>query len=332
MNSKDRTSSINTRAKRITHPGIDLNIPLADKNWFQTGGPARYFDAPHTPEEFATALSFAREHELPIFVLGQGANILISDDGFDGLVLRPQLQAIVAERLPEGCVQVRVGAGVTMHDLIEWCLENGILGLEEFSGIPGTIGGSVYINLHYYQFLLSQFLIRARVIHRDTGTVQKVDTDWFGFGYNESHLHRGTYFLLDATFALTAAESTQIAYARGRRAEIIRHRNARYPSERTCGSFFRNFLPQEVTLEREGRKVTHVAYYLDRAGVRGELRVGDAIVSHQHANMIVNCGAATSADIAMLARAMQERVQEQFGIVPQPECRLVGFKEHPLVS
>jgi UDP-N-acetylmuramate dehydrogenase len=140
------------------------------------------------------------------------------------------------------------------------------------------------------------------------------------------------HLLFDATFKLKRTDALGIAYARGRRVEIIRHRAARYPTKNTCGSFFRNFLPEEVTLESNGKKMIYVAYYLDKIGAKGTLSVGDAIVSHQHANMIVNKGNATSADIITLARTMQQMVADQFTIVPQPECQLLGFIEYPLLQ
>ncbi len=218
-----------------------------------------------------------------------------------------------------------------MHDLIEFCLANNLLGLEEFSGIPGTVGGSVYINLHYFQFLLEQFLVSATVIHRATGAISTVSPDWFKFGYDQSRLQEEEYYLVDATFTLKKGTDLETAYARGRRVEIIRHRNSRYPTKNTCGSFFRNFHDHEVSLMSNGKKMIFVAYYLDKIGVKGQLQIGNAIVSYQHANMIVNQGNATSADIIALARAMQEMVHKHFSIIPQPECRLIGFKEYPLL-
>ena len=361
-------------------PFIQAGISLKDKNWFATGGTARYFCEPTTAQEFQEALAFANTNRLPIFVLGQGANILISDDGFDGLVIRPQLKemTIITASSPHASTQpspeasagkqagplvsseversartgipfvssedqwsesrnvnialIKAGAGITMHDLILYCLSNNIIGLEEFSGIPGTVGGSVYINLHYFQFLLAQFMVEATIIDRSTGQLQNVAPSWFNFGYDQSQLHDENHYLVDATFKLKKATDIETAYAQGRRIEIIRHRESRYPRKNTCGSFFRNFLDHEVSLMSNGKKMIYVAYYLDKIGVKGQLKVGDAIVSYQHANMIVNQGAATSTDIIMLARAMQEIVQKEFGILPQPECRLVGFKEYPLLN
>jgi UDP-N-acetylmuramate dehydrogenase len=318
-----------TTQEITTPPIIQEQIPLHDKNWFKTGGPARFYAEPTDAESFQFALSFAREHNLEIFVLGEGANILISDDGFDGLVIRPQLNQMV-HRSEGADAIVTAGAGVTMDALIEYCLNNNILGLEEFSGIPGTVGGSVYINLHYFQFLLAQFIVSATVIERSTGIVKTVDNAWFNFGYNQSTLHDEQHYLVDATFKLTPATDIETAYARGRRVEIIRHRASRYPVKNTCGSFFRNFHENEVTIESNGKKMIFVAYYLDKIGVKGALTIGDAIVSYQHANMLVNRGNATTNDIITLARTMQEMVHKEFGIIPQPECRLIGFTHYPL--
>jgi len=312
-------------------PLIQENVPLADKNWFGTGGSARFYCEPTTSQQFQEAILYANTHNLDIFILGQGANILISDDGFDGLVIRPMLTSITVLSTDGTTSLIKADAGVTMPHLIDYCLDNNLLGLEEFSGIPGTVGGSVYINLHYFEFLLAQFLVSAEIVHKKNGTIRTVDAQWFNFGYNDSELHKKDYFLVNATFKLRCATNEQISFAKGRKTEIIRHRAHRYPQVRTCGSFFRNFFANEVTLEVDNKKIIFVAYYLDKIGVKGTLRRGNALVSPQHANMIVNLGNGTSADIITLALEMQKLVQEKFGILPQPECQLIGFKAYPLL-
>lgn len=309
---------------------IQTNMPLADKNWFGTGGPARFYCEPTNTEQFQEAIIYANTYDLEIFILGQGANILISDDGFDGLVIRPQLRNITTLPFDSNTILVKADAGVQMPDLINYCLNNNILGLEEFSGIPGTVGGSVYINLHYFEFLLANFLESAQVVHKKEGTLLTVEPAWFNFGYNDSALHKKDYFLVNATFKLKIGTDQETSFAKGRQAEIIRHRAHRYPQVRTCGSFFRNFFPEEVSLEIDNKKIIFVAYYLDKIGVKGALQSGGAIVSPKHANMIVNLGNATSTDIITLAYQMQELVKKEFGILPQPECQLIGFKEYPL--
>ncbi len=312
------------------HISTDLitpSVPLADKNWFRTGGAAQYFAEPRSAEEFQYILDAAQS--LPVYVLGEGANMLISDEGFEGLILRPQLKAIRQLTWNDTHDLIEAEAGVRFGDLITWCLENNLIGLEEFSGIPGTVGGSVYINIHYYEYLLSEFLLSAQVIEKNTGKLKLVDNAWFKFGYNSSALHDGTHFLVNARFKLRKVDSATAMHAKGRSEEMIRHRTKRYPSAYTCGSFFRNFTAQEVAHTKN--QLIYVAYYLDKLGVKGELSVGDARVSHQHANMIIHTGKATTNDIIALARTMQELVYSQFGIIPQPECRFVGFKEYPLL-
>lgn len=256
---------------------------------------------------------------------------MVSDDGFDGLVIRPQLKEITADDIDAQQVLVTAQAGVTMNDLITWCLERNVIGLEEFSGIPSTVGGAVYINLHYFEFLLEHFLVHAQIVNKSSGIIETVDKNWFNFGYNYSKLHDGNHYLIDATFKLKKVDLIKNAYAHGRREEIMRHRAKRYPSAGTCGSFFRNFYDHEVSIIDHGRKMIFVAYYLDKLGVKGSLRHGNAMVSYQHANMIVNTGGATSSDIISVARTMQEMVKQEFGITPHPECRLIGFKESPLL-
>jgi len=308
------------------------DISLAPYTWFRTGGPAGFFCEPETDGDFRKALEFAHERDLPVFVLGEGANILVSDGGFPGLVIHQADTDIeVVERKGEYSL-VRAGSGATIPDLIEFSLENNLAGLEVFSGIPGSVGGAVYINLHYFDDLLSDYFREGRVIRADGGEILRVDRDWFQFGYDTSTLHQGEYYLTEATFALHNADMRDTAFARGRREEIIRHRNRRYPESHTCGSFFRNFLPEEVNLTVDGQDMIFVGYYLDLLGVKGTLRKGDAMVSPKHANMIVNRGQATSAQILQVARSMQQQVLDEFGILPQPECQLIGFDQYPLMG
>lgn len=297
-------------------------------------------------------------------MLGAGANILISDAGFDGLVIHPQLKDIEVGRIacpaklakpeisdfvkgfaetqldkrslgttqkPDQSTLIKAGAGVDFNELIDICLQHNLSGLEEFSGIPGTVGGAVYINIHFFEFLLSQFLVSAEIIDRQTGTIQTVDTSWFNFGYDQSNLQNYQHYLISATFSLKPVTPLQAAFAQGRAHEIRRYRAHRYPKQNTCGSFFRNFHPAEVKLLINQKPMIFTAYYLDKLGVKGSLRIGDAQVSHQHANMLVNLGQATTQDLISLAREMQQLVYNEFGIIPQPECILVGFKEYPLL-
>lgn len=309
---------------------IEKNISLADKNWFLTGGCAQYCAQPQTESEFAAALDFAHKNNLDISILGSGANILISDAGVQGLVIRPALKQVEIISESETHAKIKAGAGISVHDLIDWCLDHKLLGLEEFSGIPGTLGGATYINIHYYEFLLQSFIVGAHIIEKTTGKIFYVDKEWFEFGYDHSKLFDKQYFVTNVYLELKKATHEEVLFARGRRVEIIRHRQKRYPYERTCGSFFRNFFPQEV--QHTQSKLIFVAYYLDQLGLKGHAKVGGAKVSHQHANMLVTSPGATSQDIIDLARLMQTKVFESFGIFPQAECQMLGFAQNPLLT
>ncbi|MBT3455986.1 UDP-N-acetylmuramate dehydrogenase [bacterium] len=310
---------------------IQKNVPLSDKNWFRTGGCAKFYCQPKTAQNFKEAIEFANQNKLEIFVLGQGANILVSDQGFDGLVIHPQIKTISHKIEQNDCALVTASAGTKVDEVIGYCLENNIIGLEEFACIPGSIGGAVYINMHYFKSFIGNFLSSATVMEVTSGKTKSVDKEWFNFGYDKSTLHEKKYILVDATFELKIISEKECAYAKGKRDEIIRQRTCRYPTSHTCGCFFRNFSEDEVTLEINGKKMISVAYYFDKIGIKGNLTLGNATVSHQHANMIVNSGNATSADIIAVARTMQELVKREYDIVPQTECILVGFKTYPLL-
>lgn len=315
-------------------PFIQEHVSLKDKNWFRTGGSARFFAQPTSEKEFQEALAYAKENELSVFMLGGGANVLISEDGFDGLVVQPKLMEISHQDIDDEHTFVKAGAGVQISNLIAYCFDHHIIGLEEFSGIPGTVGGAAYNNMHYFQFSLSDFILGGRIIDKETGALYDVEKEWLNLGYDHSKLHEKKQYLISANFKLKKATDLEVAYARGRNKEMIRHRCSRYPTALTCGCFFRNFHPNEVTMTIPGtnNKMIYVAYYLDKIGIKGALSIGDAAVSHQHANMLVNKGNATSDDLIQLARKMQELVYENFGVLPQTECELVGFKKYPLIQ
>jgi UDP-N-acetylmuramate dehydrogenase len=311
---------------------IQRNVSLKDKNWFLTGGNAEYFAEPLTPTAFAEAVQFAASQKIAITLLGEGANILIADEGIKGLTIRPQLKQINLLHVDDEYGYVKAEAGASLSTVINFCLDYELLGLHEFSGIPGSIGGAMYINVHYFEFLIAQFVHEATIVEKATGKLITVNRDWFNFSYDYSTLHSHEHYLVDVTFKLKKGSFADAMYAKGRRDEMIRTRARRYPTSRTCGSFFRNFFEDEVTFVSNGKKMIYVGYYLDKVGIKGELSVGDAQVSYQHANMIVNRGNASTNDIITLARIMQEKVYNAYGILPQPECQLLGFDESPLFT
>ena len=310
---------------------LQCDIPLKDKNWFKTGGNARYFCEPSNISEFGQALMLASSKGLDSFTFGSGANLLVHDKGFNGVAIRPKLTSIEFKQINEDHWRVIAGSGVMIDKLIQTCLDNNFTGLDDFSGIPGTVGGAVFINLHYFGARISQAFHSGKLINKHTGEIFEKDVTWLQFGYNDSALHSRESYLVDATFNIRKVSRFEAAYHQGRRDEIIRHRNSRYPKERTCGSFFRNFFQHELDLGNEKATHPYIAYYLDKIGVKGSLRHGGAVVSRQHANMIItDRDNATSNDIINLARTMKKMVFEEFGISPKLECQLLGFTSDPL--
>lgn len=312
---------------------IQENVSLKEKNWFRTGGNAKYYCEPDSKADLKEALDFARTKQVEVFLIGEGANILVSDSGFDGLVI--STQALTKIEIPThetGVSKISVEAGAKVQDVIDYCLDHNLTGLEDFSGIPGTMGGSAYINIHYFDKLLSDFVDSAVVINKISGDAEEVSKDWFEYGYDTSKLMQELHVLYSIVLKVTKSDDIATAYARGRRDEIVRQRNMKYPVKNTCGSFFRNFLEDEVGFETNGRRILNVAYYLDKIGVKGDLRVGSALVSYKHANMIETEDGATSSDIIQLAKKMQELVKAKYNIIPQPECRLIGFEQYPLLG
>ena len=207
---------------------IHQNVSLADKNWFKTGGRARYYAEPKTTAQCRQVIACAKKTKLDLLILGAGANVLLSDDGFSGAALSPALTDMVFDPAHQ---QITAGAGVHLDNLIAYMLDNNAVGLEVFSGIPGTVGGSVYINVHYFEHLLSQFLVKATLLELTTNTVIDVDNNWFNFGYDQSTLNKKEHLLLNAIFQVTSVGHGKVMFARGRREEIIRHRKRRYPTE-----------------------------------------------------------------------------------------------------
>lgn len=313
---------------------VTSDIDLAQYNWFGVGGRARYFAVPRDEKEFQAVISFSRTMGLLIKVIGLGANILISDHGFDGVIVKLPDDTLEYEYKDEKEGFLTIGAGVSLEKAIFYSLNEALLfGLEEFSGIPSSIGGAVFINLHYYEFLIERFVYSALVYHSETNTISTVDREWFEFGYDLSKIKKESrYIVLQVTFLLKRGDALQGAFAKGRSIEIIRHRQNRYPYQRTCGCFFKNFSKEDIPFEIEGKKIGAASYYLDRAGARNNLRINHCFVSSQHANMITHDGQGNATDIIALARLMQKMVYEKFQLLLEPECELIGFSSYPLYT
>jgi UDP-N-acetylmuramate dehydrogenase len=296
---------------------IEQQVPLADRTTFRIGGPADLFFRARTGEELATAVLAARELEIPFFLLGVGANILVGDGGFRGLVIHNQANAI--EPLGEG--RVRAGSGAIVYpDLIHATVSRGLGGLHHYVGIPSTVGGAIWQNLHFLspppersRTMFIEEVVESATILSAEGEVRRVDRDYFRFGYDFSVLHERPDVVLDVTFRL---DPTPEAELRGVIRENLQWRDDRHPDlwlYPSAGSVF-----QKIEGVGAGRLI-------DQCGLKGYIHPsGRAQIFHRHANIMVNLVGASARDIRELIELCQTTVQRELGYELKTEIGMIG--------
>ena len=293
---------------------LQRNVALAPRTSFRIGGPAAFYVEARTPEALATAIRVARRFEIDYFLLGRGANILIGDQGYAGLVIANHAQAI---DIHGTCVTAASGA-LVYPDLIDAAVGRGLSGLEHYVGIPSTVGGALWQNLHFLSpaparertMFIGEVLESAEILTADNER-RRVDVDYFEFGYDQSVLHSRDDIVLSATFELEPAPAETLTRIMQ---ENLRWRAERHPpldSEPSAGSIFRKI---------EGIGAGRL---IDECGLKG-LRCGDAQISPRHANIIVNHGRASAADVCALIMHAQRCVQAETGYWLTPEISFVG--------
>ncbi len=254
--------------------------------------------------------AFAAENGLPCFVLGGGSNLLGADAGCRGVVLR-----VATDGFAVRGDTVRAGAGLDFDRLIARSLDAGLTGLEFASGIPGTLGGALVGNAGCYGHEIGEFLVEATVLRPD-GRLDMVGPEDFGFAYRTTRLRETGAIVLDALLRLGRGD---LAAAGAERAEHIADRRRKHPVDLpSAGSWFRNLPPAEPGGRRRAAGVL-----LEQAGAK-DMREGDAAVFPRHANIVVNLGRATSADVLRLVERMRAAVRERFGVELVDEVRRVG--------
>ncbi len=301
--------------RRLGADRMEVDAPLAPLTTFRIGGPAdRLFHA-RTPEDLVESILVARDLGVPHFLLGKGANVLVGDRGFRGLVIRSEVGGI--DFLGDG--RVRAGAGVETHpDLIEVTVERGLGGLHHFVGIPSTVGGAMWQNLHFLSpapersrtIFIEEVVDSAEILSED-GERRTVDREYFRFGYDYSVLHEGDDIVLTVDFQLVPAPSEEL---RRVMEDNLTWREERHPDLTvypSAGSIF-----QKIDGIGAGRLI-------DECGLKGHVG-GGAQIFLKHANIIVNRGDATAADVRALIDLAQTRVASQLGHELVPEITFVG--------
>jgi UDP-N-acetylmuramate dehydrogenase len=304
-------------AARLDPARLERDVVLAPYTTFKIGGPADLLYRARTAEELAEAVLAARELEVPFFLLGLGANILVGDGGYRGLVIRNEARGI--EFLDD--VRVRAGSGAKVYiDLIHATVSRGLGGLHHYVGIPSTVGGAVWQNLHFLspppereRTMFIEEVVEGATILSEEGEVRRVDRDYFQFGYDFSVLHVRRDVVLDVTFRLDPAPEAELR-------EVIREnlqwRDDRHPDlwlYPSAGSIF-----QKLEGIGAGRLV-------DQVGLKGHVHPsGRAQIFHRHANIMVNLGGAKASDIRELIDLAQSTVRRELGHELKTEIGMIG--------
>lgn len=294
------------------------NEPLAGHTTLRVGGPADVWLAVQSVAELMAAVSLARQYRIPVFVLGGGANLLISQAGIRGLVIENRANRVEFPAPNEGQsgakVYLTTESGVALPSLARRCARRGLSGLEWAVGVPGTIGGAVVNNAGAYGSNMAQCLIRAELLS-PAGTRVWQPVEWFGYGYRSSRLKKKSGILGQPEWIVLRAElqlrRAPVADIEARLAAFNKQRKASQPAGATIGSMFKN-PPGDYA----GRLIEAV-------GLKG-YRSGQAQISPVHANFFQNLGGATAGEMIDLIKTAQKRVKDKFGIELELEIEIVG--------
>ncbi len=296
----------------LSIPNLKKNIPLAPFTTYKIGGPSDWFVEVHTTEELTHAVSEAKRIKIPYFLLGCGANILFTDKGFRGLVIRNlankttflEKNKLVAE------------SGAIIGDLLNLCYQRGLSGFEHFVDIPSTVGGALWQNLHFlspdrkHTIFISGIVSKSRILAED-GNSTTVDGEYFRFGYDTSILHKQKDIVLDVTFQLSQKPKSEIKSVMEANREWRKTKQPQLPEFPSCGSVFKKI--EDVGAGR----------LIEQAGLKG-MRIGDAEISRKHANFIVNLGNAKANDVLALIQYAHKAVKEKSGYLLDTEIMVVG--------
>jgi UDP-N-acetylmuramate dehydrogenase len=293
---------------------VHQDAPLAPFTTFKVGGPADWLLELHGGNELKQAAAIARQACVPLIALGGGSNVLVSDAGVRGIVVRVHGGEV---RTLDASV-VRADAGVTINGLVRWTVGRGIAGLEAWAGTPGTVGGAVFGNAHFRGRLISELIDRVTLVTAD-GAVADLPVSEMEFGYDYSRLHRTREVVVSADFHVASGDPAALrAVAR----ESLAFRKRTQPLESaSAGCIFQN--PDPARDRVPAGIPPSAGALVDRAGLKGACE-GAARVSPTHANFIVNDGGATARDIRALIERCKTAVGARFGVTLREEIVYLG--------
>jgi UDP-N-acetylmuramate dehydrogenase len=304
-------------ASELDTARVRFDEPLAPYTTFRIGGPADLYYETDSADDLASVVLAARRRGIPYFLLGLGANVLVGDRGFRGLVIRNTARHHEFREDGDTC-RLWTESGAVIKDLIQESVRRGWSGLEHYVGIPSTVGGAIWQNLHFLSpaperertmFIAEVF--ESCDILTSEGARKTVGADYVKFGYDDTVFHHGADVILAVTFRLAKGDPHVLHRILQ---ENLGWRGSRHPWldwHPSAGSIFK-----KIEGVGAGRLV-------DQCGLKG-FRVGDAQISHLHANIVVNLGHATAADVRTLIDTARSRVREKFNQDLQPEIGFIG--------
>lgn len=301
---------------------VKRNEPMMAHTTFKIGGPAELFFEAYTLEDLIKAVKFCQDLKVPYFILGKGSNILVSDKGFSGLVIKNKasqikickIQGQIEEGKQEATVLIEADSGLGLNRLVRYTIEEGLSGLEVFLSVPGTLGGAVRINAHFRperDEFIGNFVYKAKILDKK-GNVKEVEQAYFNFGYDRSILQETGEVLLSVVFKLNKVSDKKPLWEKAQ--EAVDYRKLRQPIGLACpGCIFRN-----------PPKLRGAGFLIDQVGLKGT-QVGGAKISEKHANFIINTGRAMATDVVELIKLCKKKVKNTFGINLKEEIEYVGF-------
>jgi len=318
------TGETQARLAAIPNLTVSSQTPLSRYTRFGIGGPADLYAETGDVEAFIAALTAARASGIVTMVIGGGTNLIVSDLGFRGIVLRYR-----ADRLQAAGACVMADAGAVLQDLVDFTVARGLKGLETLAGIPGSVGAAVYGNAGAYGHSISERVVRVRFY--DGAEVRLFTNEECRFRYRESVFKlQKDWIIFSVELALEPADAAALKRTAD---DIVKVRNEKFPVTMKCaGSIFKNLLLPELPPEvaaavpppvvREGK--VPAAYFLEQVGAKGAER-GAIRVAAYHANLIYNAGGGTAADLCALIAELKQRVRERFGLELEEEVQYVGW-------
>lgn len=318
------------KLKALLGQRVKVEEELARYTTFKVGGPADLFYEAKTIDEVVDAIKRARTLGVPVFLLGGGTNILIGDGGIRGLVIKNASSriAIVGAKgkfeagQNQGTVYVEADSGVIMNKLVRFTIEEGLSGLQMQLGLPGTVGGAMYMNSKWTnpESYVGDSVYQATILTRQ-GDVQTVPRSYFQFGYDKSILQQSQDTVLRVVFALKRAEK-EILWERAN-AVMAYRRETQPQGVFSPGCTFRNISRSEALAVPTPNHTTSAGFLIDHAGLKGK-QIGEAKISPIHANFIINLRKAKAADVVTLIETARSEVKKQFGVQLREEIVRVG--------